>query len=61
LVNLDKSDYFYSSENSIRDLRPFCRPVFCHSRVVKYTSTLLEFSEPLMRLETQILLKSLHP
>ena len=25
----------YYSENSIRDTRPFCRPLFCHSSVVK--------------------------
>ena len=33
---------FYNSENSFRDLRPFCRPSFCHSSVVKYTSPLLQ-------------------
>jgi len=27
----------FNSENNIRDVRPFCRPLFCHSRVVKYT------------------------
>jgi len=27
----------YNSENSIRDIRRFCRPLFCHSSVVKYT------------------------
>ena len=32
----------YSSENSIRDMRPFCRPLFRHSSVVKYTSALLQ-------------------
>jgi len=32
----------YNSENSIRDIRPFCRPLFCHSSVVKYTSSLLQ-------------------
>jgi len=25
----------YNSENSIRDVRPFCHPLFRHSRVVK--------------------------
>jgi len=30
----------YNSENGIRDIRPFCRPLFCHSNVVKYTSCL---------------------
>ena len=29
-------------ENSIRDIRPFCRPLFCHSSDVKYTSYLLQ-------------------
>jgi len=32
----------YNSENSIRDLRPFCHPLFCRSSVVKYTSSLLQ-------------------
>jgi len=27
----------YNSENSIHNLRPFCRPLFCHSSVVMYT------------------------
>ena len=30
-----------NSENIIRDIRPFCRPLFCHCSVVKYTSSLL--------------------
>ena len=29
----------YNSENNIRDIRPFCRPLFCHCSVVKYTSS----------------------
>ena len=33
---------FYNSENSVRDLRPFCRPLFCHSSVLKYTWSLLQ-------------------
>ena len=32
----------YNSENSINDIRPLCRPLFCHSSFVKYTSSLLE-------------------
>jgi len=32
----------YNSENSTRDIRPFCLPSFCHSSVVKYTSSLLQ-------------------
>ena len=31
----------YKSEKSIRDIRTFCRPLFCHSSVVKYASSLL--------------------
>jgi len=31
----------HNSENSIYDIRPFCRPLFCHSSVVKYTSSLV--------------------
>jgi len=42
--------FFYNSENSIRDIRPFCRPLFCHSIVVNYTSSFLLY---------HILLKSL--
>jgi len=33
----------YNSENNIRDTRPFCRPLFCHSSVVKYVSSLLQY------------------
>jgi len=33
---------FYNSENSIRDMKHFCRPLFCHSSVLKYTSSLLQ-------------------
>jgi len=29
----------YNSENNIRDVRSFCRPLFCHSCVVKYRPT----------------------
>jgi len=29
-------------ENTIHDISPFCRPLFCHSSVVKYTSSLLQ-------------------
>jgi len=32
----------YNSENSIRDVRRICRPLFCHSRFVNYTSSLLQ-------------------
>jgi len=31
-----------NSENSIRDIRPFCRPLFFHSSGVKNTSSLLQ-------------------
>jgi len=47
----------YNSENNIRNIRSFCRPIFCYSSVVKYTSTLLQ-TKPVMRLDCQILLKS---
>jgi len=30
----------YNSEKNIPEIRPFCRPFFCHSSVVKYTSSL---------------------
>jgi len=49
----------YNSENSNRDIRPFCRPLFCHSSVVKSTSSLLLYSsERIMSLDCQILLQS---
>ena len=32
----------YNSENNIRDIRLFYRPLFSHSSAVKYTSTLLQ-------------------
>jgi len=50
----------YNSENSIRDIRSFCRPLFCHSSVVEYASPLFYSSEAIMRLGKQILLKSTH-
>jgi len=46
-----------NSENNIRHTRPFWRQIFCHSSVVKFTSTLLQ-SKPVMRLDCQILPKS---
>jgi len=33
---------FCNLENSIHDIRPFCRPLFCHSNVVKNISSLLQ-------------------
>jgi len=39
----------YNSENNIPYIRPFCRPLLCHSSVVKYTSFLLQ---PRSRYET---------
>ena len=33
----------YNSENNIRNARPFCHPLFCHSSVVKCTSSLLQW------------------
>jgi len=32
----------YNLDNSIRDIRPFCHPLFCHGSVVKYSSSLLQ-------------------
>jgi len=29
-------------ENNIRDVRPFCRPLFCHSSFERYTSSILQ-------------------
>ena len=46
-----------NSENIIRDIRPFCPDLFCHSSIVKYTSCLLEYSEAVMWLYCHILLK----
>ena len=39
------------------DVGPFCRPLFCHSNVVKCISCLSYNSEAIMRLDYQILLK----
>ena len=41
-------------ENSIGDIRLFCRYLFCHSSFVKYTASLLQYSEAVMRLNYQI-------
>jgi len=32
----------HNLENSIHDIRPFCRQLLCHSNVVKYTSSLVQ-------------------
>jgi len=32
----------YNSENSIRNTRPFCHPLFCHRCLAKWTSSLLQ-------------------
>jgi len=45
----------YNLESSIRDVRPFCHPLFCHSSVVKYTSYFSCSSDHVMRLDYQIL------
>jgi len=47
----------YNSENNIRDIRPFCCLLFCHNSFVKYSSSLLQYSEAVMRHDYQILLK----
>jgi len=33
---------FYNLGNSIRDTKPLCGPLFCHSSVVNYTLPLLQ-------------------
>jgi len=48
---------FYNSKNNIRDISLFCRPLFCHSSVEKYTSSILQ-QWTVMSVECQILLKS---
>jgi len=35
--------FCYLANNSIPDIRQFCRPLFCHSSVVKYTSSLIQW------------------
>ena len=37
---------FNNSKNSIRTIRAFFRPLFCHSSAVKYTSSLLQSPSP---------------
>ena len=50
----------YDSENSTSDARSFGRLLFCENSVVKNALSLLhQPSEPVMRLDCQILLKSL--
>ena len=47
----------YNSENSIRDIRPFCSQLLCHSSL--WDLLHLSYSrEPVMTLDYQILLKS---
>ena len=48
---------FEHSENSIRNIRPFFRPLFCHKSVVRILH-LSYYNEPVMRLDFQILLIS---
>jgi len=50
----------YNSENNIRNVRPFCCPLFCPSSFVKYTY-LSYSSEAVMRLDYQILQKLFLP
>jgi len=51
---------FVNSENSMRDMKPYPCPLFCHSSVVKHFSSnhLSYSSEAVMWLDWQILLKS---
>jgi len=32
----------YNLQNSISDMRPSCTSLFCHSCIMKYTSSLLQ-------------------
>jgi len=45
-LNTTKVTFFtmilHNLESTIRDVRPFCRPLFCHSSVMKYASSLLQ-------------------
>jgi len=43
---------FYNSENSIRYIKPFGRPLFCHSSDAKYNSSPF-CNEAVMRLDCQ--------
>jgi len=53
---------FYNLENSIRDIRPFCRPLFFHSSDVKYSLLYPAYSsEAVTRHDYEILLKSPPP
>jgi len=36
----------YKSENNIRDIRPFCSPLLCHSSVVKWGLRISRYSIP---------------
>jgi len=45
---------WYNSENNIRNARPFCRPLFCHSSVIHHFSY---SSGAVMRLDYRIFLK----
>jgi len=51
---------FYNSENNMRVVRSFCRPLFCHSSFVKYIYPSYS-SKAVMRLDYRILLKSTPP
>ena len=51
--NLFHQDFVHS-ENSVRDIKPFCCPLFCHSSVVKYTLSPLS-SKAVMSLDSQLL------
>jgi len=33
---------FCNSENNIHDIKPFCHLLFCHSSIMKYTSSPLQ-------------------
>jgi len=46
-----------NSKNTILHIRLFCRLLFCHSSIVKYTSFPLNSSEAVMRFDYQIFTK----
>jgi len=57
--NFFHHDFVQFGKQHSRLKRTFCLPVFYPSSVVKYTSSLWQHSEPVMRLDCQVSLKSL--
>ena len=44
---------FCNSESSIRNIKPFCRPLFCYNSVARCTSSLFTEAKPLSDLTTK--------